>query len=143
METIRQVQGGRVLIGRLTHGADLLEQLTSVCADNGIRLGWVRALGAVQNARVGYYDQDRREYEFLDFDRHLEIVNLVGNVSVKDGETVIHAHVTLADDRGRAFGGHLAPGTIVFACEFCVQAFDGAELRRAPDDETGLPLWTD
>ena len=38
-------------------------------------------------------------------------------------------------------GGHLAPGTIVFACELIIEAFDGQELNRGMDRETGLPLW--
>ena len=131
----------KCLMGRLEHGADLIEELTSVCVANGVTLGWVQALGALQRARLGYYNQDSREYEFIEMDRHLEITNLVGNVSLRDGEPIIHAHVTLADDEARAFGGHLAPGTIVFACEFCIQMFDGPDLCRGFDDATGLPLW--
>jgi predicted DNA-binding protein with PD1-like motif len=49
--------------------------------------------------------------------------------------------VTLADDRGTCYGGHLAPGTVVFACEFVVQAFQGPAFERMYDDETGLALW--
>ena len=131
----------KCLMGRLEHGADLIEELTSVCVANGVTLGWVQALGALQKARLGYYNQGSREYEFIEMDRHLEITNLVGNVSLRDGEPIIHAHVTLADDEARAFGGHLAPGTIVFACEFCIQMFDGPDLCRGFDDATGLPLW--
>lgn len=141
MATFREVSGVKCVMGRLKHGADLLEELTAVCVENGVKLGWVHALGALQKARIGYYNQDTREYEFLEMDRHLEIANLVGNVSLKDGEPIIHAHVTLSDDEGRAFGGHLAPGTIVFACEFCVQVFNGPDFCRGFDDETGLPLW--
>jgi predicted DNA-binding protein with PD1-like motif len=141
MAQFREVSGVKHLVGRLEHGADLIGELTSVCMANGVGLGWVHALGALQKARLGYYDQDAREYRFIDVDRHLEITNLVGNVSLKDGEPIIHAHVTLADDEARAFGGHLAPGTIVFACEFCIQMFDGPDLCRGFDDATGLPLW--
>jgi predicted DNA-binding protein with PD1-like motif len=141
MAQVREMNGVKHLVGRLEHGADLIEELTSVCMANGVGLGWVHALGALQKARLGYYDQDAREYRFIDVDRHLEITNLVGNVSLKDGEPIIHAHVTLADDEARVFGGHLAPGTIVFACEFCIQMFDGPDLCRGFDDATGLPLW--
>jgi predicted DNA-binding protein with PD1-like motif len=141
MAQVREVSGVKHLVGRLEHGADLIEELTSVCMANGVGLGWVHALGALQKARIGYYNQGSREYEFIEMDRHLEITNLVGNVSLKDGEPIIHAHVTLADDEARAFGGHLAPGTIVFACEFCIQVFDGPDLCRGFDDATGLPLW--
>jgi len=141
MATFEKAQPGTCLIGRAKHGADLLEELTAVCAENNITLGSVTAIGALQKARVGYYNQDTRSYEYLDLDRHLEITALVGNVSLKDDKPIIHAHVSLSDNEGRGFGGHLAPGTIVFACEFVIQSLEGAELCRGLDDETGLPLW--
>lgn len=141
MEIIRRAKSGECLIGRLTHGCDLLEELTRICVRYGVRLGTVHALGAVQRARIGYYDQGKKEYRFIEFDRHMEIVQLVGNVSVRDAKPMVHAHVTLADDQGRAFGGHLAPGTVVFACEVEIQPLEGTDLVRELDEETGLPLW--
>ena len=54
---------------------------------------------------------------------------------------MVHAHVTLADKNGKAYGGHLAPGTEIFACEVIVQALEGPEFKRGIDEETGLPLW--
>jgi predicted DNA-binding protein with PD1-like motif len=71
----------------------------------------------------------------------LEITSLTGNVSIKDGKPLVHVHVTLADKKGNAFGGHLAEGTIVFACEVCIQVFQGEPLKRGFDKTTGLPLW--
>jgi len=141
MATHRKVAPSRCVMGRLGHGKDLLEELTSVCEKEGVKLGRVEALGALGRARVGFYNQESREYEFLEFDKPLEITNLVGNVSLKDGKPMVHAHVTLADHEGNAFGGHLAPGTIVFACEFVMQVLEGPEFARGHDDATGLPLW--
>jgi predicted DNA-binding protein with PD1-like motif len=54
---------------------------------------------------------------------------------------MVHAHITLADDKGRVFGGHLASGTIIFACECVIEKFDGQAFRRIYDEETGLVLW--
>jgi len=141
MAIIREVKSIGRLMGRLTHGADLLEELTGICIEKGIRLGRVEALGAVQKACIGYYDQNEREYMFNDLNEPLEILKVTGNVSIKDGAPVIHAHITLADSQGRAFGGHLAPGTIVFACEYIIEILDGEDLVRSFDQETDLPLW--
>ena len=116
--------------------------MTNLCKERGVDLGRIEAIGAVQKARIGFYNQDTRTYQFLDLDRSLEITNLVGNVSLKDGKPFVHAHVTLADEEGKSFGGHLAPGTVVFACEFVLEAFDGPAFNRGPDEETGLPLWS-
>lgn len=137
-----KVKEGRVLMGRLPKGADLLESLTDICSRKGIKLGEVRAIGAVSRARIGYYDQTERVYRFLEFNDHLEITSLVGNVSLKDGKPFVHAHVTLADEKGSVFGGHLAEGTLIFAAEYVIREFLSTEIpAREFDDETGLYLW--
>jgi len=135
---------GPKIMGRLAKGDDLLAALTAISRAHGITLGEVQAIGAVSQARVGYYNQAEQKYQFLDLPRPLEILALTGNVSLKDGEPFVHAHVTLADEDGRAFGGHLAEGTVVFAGEFTIQAYSSSKtLARRLDEATGLFLWPD
>ncbi len=141
MAIYNEVQLQRIFIGKLKHDGDLLEELTSVCEHNDIHLGCVEALGAVKKARLGFYNQQNRKYEFFDIEENLEITNLFGNISMRDGKPMVHAHITLSDAQGRAYGGHLVPGTVVFACEFIIDVYKGPQMRRAYDDETGLPLW--
>lgn len=141
---VEPVGPGRTFIGRLAKGDDLLVALSDVCLKKGIRLGTVRAIGAVARARVGYYDQRRREYAYLDLDGPHELISLEGNVSLKDGKPFIHAHVALMAADGRLVGGHLATGTEVFACEFILQELLAGRLERFTrvyDGETGLYLW--
>ena len=141
MAVVREVKAVKMFMGKLEFGADLLEEITRICVDRDIHLGWVEALGAVKKARLGYYNQKEREYHFYELDQMLEITNLVGNVSIKDGVPIVHAHVTFSNKDGHAYGGHLAPGTIVFACEIVIQVLDGPKFERVFDQETGLPLW--
>ena len=141
MTMIKAVHSKGLFMGKLPHDSDLLDALTAVCSENDIRLGRVEALGAVRQARLAYYDQKTREYQFFTLDQPLEITKLVGNISVKDGQPIVHAHITLADDAGRAYGGHLAQGTTVFACEFILEPFEGPAFERGYDETTGLPLW--
>jgi predicted DNA-binding protein with PD1-like motif len=138
---MNKVIAGECLMGRLSHGADLLDELTQICTENDVQLGRVEGIGAVQKARVGFYNQEKREYEFMEFDEPLEILSLLGNVSIKDGKPMIHAHIALSNRAGAAFGGHLANGTVVFACEYVIQRLEGATHERGFDEETGLPLW--
>lgn len=142
MSSCKEVNRRHTWIGRIPHGAGLLEELSRLCVEHDVRLGRLEAIGAVQKARISYYDQGTHEYREMAFDQPMEIAKLTGNVSLKDGRPFVHAHVTLADSRGRAFGGHLCPGTVVFACEFLLEAFEGDEFRRVQDDQTGLSLWT-
>ena len=141
MSMIREVKAVEIFMGKLAHGADLLEEITKICVDQNICLGRVEALGAVKKARLGYYNQQDHEYSFFDLNQTLEITNLTGNISIKEGVPIVHAHVTLSDKDGHAFGGHLAPGTIIFACEVLIQVLEGPKFERGLDQETGLPLW--
>lgn len=141
MATYRDVQGGRILMGRLGHRGDLLAELTAVCQKENICLGRISAIGAVSQARLGFYDQITRQYLTLTIDHAMEIASLLGNVSLKDGEPFAHVHVVLADAEGRSYSGHLQPATLVFACEFIIEELHGTELLREPDTDTGLSLW--
>jgi len=133
---------GRIFIGRFEAGDDLLAELNGFCKQNDIKLGVFNLIGAVRNAKLGYYDQEKKAYTgCVELDKKLEISSCMGNVSIKDGEIMVHAHITLADMDGRAFGGHLMPGTEIFAAEFFIQELIGAELVRGKDGKTGLPLW--
>lgn len=141
MAVIQAIECKERFIGKLNYGSDLLEEITEICNKKNIQLGRIEAIGAVQKARLGFYNQQNRGYQFITIDKPLEIINLTGNISIKDNQPMVHAHVSLADDSGNAFGGHLAPGTIVFACECIIENYDGLRLERGVDDQTGLPLW--
>ncbi len=141
MVLVRNVSSRGILMGRLPYGSDLLEALTAVCRREGISLGRVEALGAVQRARLAFYSQEAREYRFFVVNQPLEIAALHGNISTKDGAPFLHAHLVLSDGRGKTYGGHLAEGTETFACEYLVEALSGPALLRAPDEQTGLALW--
>jgi len=130
-----------VFMGKLDYGKDILEELTNICEKENITLGIINALGAVQKANVGFYNQETKEYQFQEFDEPLEITALIGNVSLRDGKPIIPAHITLSDEPDNAIGGHMIPGTTVFACEFEIIELDGPAYKRGLDDVTGLPLW--
>ena len=133
---------GRVFIGRLPSGANLLESLTAVCREENVRFGVVTAIGAVSSARLGYYKQDEQEYiDCLNIEKGLEIASCMGNVSLKDGEIFVHVHVTLSDEEGRCYGGHLMPGTRIFAAEYSIRELEGQPYTREHDTGTGLALW--
>jgi len=141
MNVFREIKSKKKIMGKLDCGCDLLGGLTEICKNQHITSGFIQAIGAVQKACIGFYDQQTHEYHITTLNRPLEIVSLIGNISIKDGEPFVHAHITLADETEQAYGGHLAPGTIVFACEFILEIFEGESFIRSFDNETGLSLW--
>jgi|ERR1041384_3716319 predicted DNA-binding protein with PD1-like motif len=136
-----QYRPKRLFVGQLPYGADLYDGLTEIVRREKIRLGLVHGIGATTHAMVAYYDQNTRKYNPLEFPGRMEIVSLNGNVSIRDGKPFVHVHVSLGDPQGNIFGGHLLPGTKLFACEVSIEELEGLELTREHDDRTGLFLW--
>jgi predicted DNA-binding protein with PD1-like motif len=137
----REFARGRRVVARLPHGGDLLEEIAAVADAHGMRAAELRAIGALQTARLAFYDQASHEYGEFAVDAPVELVGLLGNVSRRDGATAVHAHATLAGHDGTCIGGHVAPGCVIFACELILQELVGEPLEREFDEVTGLPLW--
>ncbi len=132
----------RVVVRRLVPGADLLEELNKLVKVEGVELGALSGIGALRKAAVGIFDLEKREYIVNEFDEEMEICALTGNVSLKEGEPFVHAHLSLSDRQGRAFGGHLMPGCEIFVAEVILWELEGARLERCPQEDCGgLALW--
>lgn len=63
-----------------------------------------------------------------------EIISLVGTVEAKDS----HLHLSISDEQGDAFGGHLKNGTVVgVTAEMVIGEVEGMQFSREFDDATG------
>jgi len=131
----------KAIMQRLNKGEDLLAELKRVCRENGITRGSVQVIGAMERAELGYYHQDKREYESFPIEQHVEILAGVGNVSFLDGEIFVHLHLTLSDKECKCLGGHAMEGNIIFAAEAVITEIPGEALTRVYDEPTGLKLW--
>jgi hypothetical protein len=131
----------RTFIGSIPCSSDLYETLTKIVIEEDIRIGKVTAIGAVTNAAIGYFDQNTKEYKNIELNSGYEILSCIGNVSVREGKPFVHAHITLSDKDGKVFGGHLMPGTKVFACEVFIDEYTGEDLVREKEETTNLFLW--
>ncbi len=132
---------GDAAMARLDKGSDLLESLHELARHLEVHAGAIQVIGALSSLALGYYDQERRQYETLDLPGRWELASAIGNVSMKEGGPFVHLHVVASGRDGRAVGGHAMPGCTVFVGEAHVRALGGSPPVREPDDETGLALW--
>lgn len=116
-----------------------MEGLTAFAGDHGIRAARLQGIGAFTDAVIGFYDIERREYDRISVSEETEVLSLLGNLTVMDEGPRVHAHVTLGRRDGSALGGHLFEGRAGATLEIFVLEVPG-ELRRLPDQATGLPL---
>lgn len=130
----------RVIVERFQTGDDILERLNALVRWNNVLAGSFTAIGAVERAVVGSFIGEG-QYAPVELQGPLEILSCIGNVGVKDGSPFVHAHITLADAKGKAYGGHVMPGCIVGGTfEINLLEYKEVELVRKLDSETKLYL---
>ncbi|GAB2587126.1 DNA-binding protein [Dyella jejuensis] len=97
------------------------------------------AIGAFQDAVLGYFEWERREYRRNTFDRQLEVVSLIGDIALQDGKPQLHMHAVLGDRDGTALGGHLLEGHVRPTLEVILTETP-AHLHKEYDADAGLAL---
>ena len=131
---------GSQWIVRIDRGEEIVEELKRFCRENAVKLGSVRGIGATNQARIGLFRTETREYVTTEVRGDHEIIGLTGNISLLHGEIYLHLHVTLSDDSYRAFGGHLNTAVVSGTCEVVVDEIPG-EMEREFDPAVGLNLY--
>ena len=125
-----------VFIYKLEKNQDLLNSIKTIVEENKITSAMLYLIGAVKTATFGFYKDGAYQPKIID--ENLEILSCMGNISKKDDEIIVHAHVTFGNSEGKAFGGHLLEGSIIDPTGelFILQLKD--ELKRKFDPATKL-----
>jgi uncharacterized protein len=131
---------GRIFLVRVEHDSDIIKFIADFAKKQGIEVATFTSIGALKRAKLGFYDQIKHQYLETHLDMHLEIASCIGNISIKDGDVFVHAHVVLSDQNGTSKSGHLIEG-IVFAVEVHMIELTGKKIERTKDAVTGLSLW--
>ena len=125
----------------LDNHMELMAGITSFCRFRGILCGQVSGIGAVSEATFRMYDPATKQYVDKTFTEQMEITNLTGNISEKDGDVYLHVHATCSRADYSCVGGHLLSARINGACELLIGNFGDTEAGRKFDEETGLNLY--
>ncbi|MBQ3873488.1 MAG: DNA-binding protein [Bacteroidales bacterium] len=125
----------------LDNHAEITEALKAFCDEKGILAGSVIGIGAISEATFRFLNPATKAYVDKTFSEQMEITNLTGNISEKDGCPYLHLHITASRSDYTCIGGHLLTARINGACELLVEAFPDAAVGRYLDGETGLNLY--
>jgi predicted DNA-binding protein with PD1-like motif len=131
-----------MIVARLEPGDDVLDTIEKVAASHGIRTASLSAIGALSKAKLAFFDRASRTYKEMSLDKDLEIVSCVGNVCINEGKAMAHMHMSVADESGSCYGGHVRKGCQVSVTMevFLIEAAE--EITREKDSATGLSLMT-
>lgn len=139
--TRKPYTSGRIYIGRLPNGADLLGSITHIVNEEAIKAGTVEVHGSVSRAVLSIFDPATKQQERIEHESGAEIVTLTGTISQFKGRSMPRLNGAFVSPNGNFFGGTLALGTEIYACEVVITELIGGTLSRDFDPDTALPLW--
>jgi uncharacterized protein len=132
-------RGERTYAVVFAEGDEAMEGLGKVAAEQGLSAARLTAIGAFRRATVAFFDLESREYLPIEVEEQVEVLSLVGNVTLSGDEHKVHVHAVLGRRDGSTVGGHLLSGEVRPTLEV-ILVESPAHLRRHHDEETGLPL---
>ena len=122
---------------RVKPDSDLLLSIKEFCEEKKITSGIIIGIiGSLTSEKLGFLQTLPANYITKDFTGPLEIVCAQGNISMCDGELIIHIHL-LVSNEDIAVGGHLVEANIFSTAEVIIQELD-FQIERKLDDFTGL-----
>ena len=121
-------------------GDELAGGLATFAKEQGLSGATFTAIGGLSSARLAWFNWESKKYEpSVTLDEQVELLSLIGNVALKDGEPVVHAHAVVGKKDGTAHGGHLLEAHIRPTCEL-VLTLSRTSLQKVVDPESGLAL---
>lgn len=121
-------------------GDELANGLLQFAKEQKLSAASFKAVGALSSVRLGWFSWESKRYEpSVTLDEQVELLSLIGDVALKDGEPVVHAHAVIGKKDGSAHGGHLMEARIRPTCEV-VLTESPAHLQKFIDPESGLAL---
>ena len=137
-----------IIAVRLPPGTDVMAGIIDTCEKYNVKDGviisalgsWRKATFAnptdLPNGKVGYGESTVLEGNY-------ELVNLSGIICHDtEGKILPHIHLTISDEKGTAYGGHLQPGCeVLLTTDIIIGSFSGIDMGRRFDEKLGVPLF--
>ena len=119
-------------------GDEIIASLKHLISERNVN-GFFIGIGAVRDPIIAYFDTKQKKYIEKKFEGEFEIVSLMGNLGTdENGEPIVHAHITIADENYNVHGGHLVQGYVSVTLELIVIRVDS--IKRSVDNKWGLKL---
>jgi predicted DNA-binding protein with PD1-like motif len=137
---LHEADGKRTFAVVLSKGDEAMTCLQSFAKAERIGGAQITAIGALQKAKLAYFDWETKKYQPIAVDEQVEVASLLGDIAIgPDGNPSVHAHAVLGKRNGTAVAGHIEEAHVRPTLEIIVTE-SPSHLCKAKDKETGLAL---
>jgi predicted DNA-binding protein with PD1-like motif len=122
-------------------GEEVTTGLERFAVEHNLSASRFTAIGAFSNAVLGYFDLYRKDYKRIPIAEQVEVLSLIGDVTLSEEGPTVHAHVVVGKSDGTAHGGHLLEAYVRPTLEVIITE-SPRHLSRRTDPALGLALVT-
>ena len=123
----------------LATGDEAMASIAAFAREQALRATQFTAIGAFSRVVVAYFDWATKEYRKIPIGEQVEVLSVVGDITLEDGLPKVHAHAVVGKADATAHGGHLVEGHVRPTLEIVLTEAP-THLRRRFDAESGLAL---
>lgn len=113
--------------------------LTEFAEKQRIHAAHFTAIGGFSDARLAWFDLEKKMFRVIPIDSQVEVVSLTGDIALLDGKPQVHMHCVVAYPDGTTRGGHILGAHVSPLLEVFVTA-DPIKLVKKRDPDRGLTL---
>jgi uncharacterized protein len=121
-------------------GDELATGLSRFATEQKLAGSSFKAIGAFSSVKLAWFNWQTKKYQpSVVLDEQVELLSLVGDIALKDGQPQVHAHLVIGKSDGTAHGGHLMEAHVRPTCEVILTE-SPQHLQKQMDPESGLAL---
>jgi hypothetical protein len=120
-------------------GDEAFSGLTDFARRYHVTAAHFTAIGALQSARLAWFDPTRKMYKQISIDSQVEVLSMIGDIALYKGKPAVHTHMVVGFPDGSTRGGHVLEAHVRPTLEVIVSVEPNAMHRRL-DPETDLAL---
>lgn len=140
MRSKQIAEGPKTLVVILDTGDEILSSLKHVAQTAHLAGSSFKAIGALSDVELGWFNWETKKYQTaVKLQEQVELLSLIGDIALKDGQPQVHAHLVIGRRDGTAHGGHLVRATVRPTCEIVITE-SPQHLQKQIDPESGIAL---
>ena len=136
---LHDLEGLRTFAIVLATGDEVMSSIAAFASEHRVAATQFTAIGALSRVVVAFFDWPTRKYWNVEFQEQVEVLSLLGDITLEQDKPTVHAHVVLGRTDASAHGGHLVEGVVRPTMEIIVTETP-RHLRRRFDPQSGLSL---
>jgi len=136
---LSDADGLRTFVVVLSTDDEVMATLQRFALEHRLKASQLSAIGAFSRVVVAFFDWKTKDYRHLPIDEQVEVLSLLGDVTLDVDKQKIHAHVVVGKSDGTAHGGHLIEAHVRPTLEVMVTELP-RHLHRQFDPTSGLTL---